>query len=72
MNSFSINLDKTGVTEISLESWHVLGCGTFGTGVIELDFHLDKTMSNDTIVTKNISPAGFFINIQSCIAINLL
>ena len=52
MNSFSINLDRTGVTEIGLKSWHVLGCGTFGTGVIELDFHLDNMMWNDTIVTK--------------------
>ena len=62
MNSFSINLDKTGVTEISLESWHVLGCGTFETDVIELDFHLDYTMSTDTIVTKiSVLPVSLLI-----------
>ena len=43
MYSFSINLERTGVTEIGLKSWHVLGCGTFGTGVIELDFHCEGT-----------------------------
>ena len=39
MNSFSMSRDRTGVTEIGLKSWHVLGSATLGTGVIELDFH---------------------------------